>query len=220
MPDTLFCPAQIDLPETIILVPWLPAECRPAKATTRRLLHAELLIGQHSCTLTGFLGYPDLLTLLAFIAGLPGKRIYLAGTAGALAPRVMAPAVVQVASIAATPPLRSLSRRSPLEMETIPAAPWPAVKAVSVDLAQRETRPWLAAQRREGRQAVEMELFALRAFLGRPFPALLVFSDAVEPGGIRPFARSRVRQELARAFAFLMELAHETKNNPDPQVPG
>lgn len=220
MAESLFRPRQLVVPGTLILVPWLPALCRPANVTVRKILHAELLTGAGWSVLTGFLGYPDLLTLLAFIADWPAKRLVLLGTAGALDSRFAAPAIVQVEAIAASPPLRVFASHSPLDMELIGGAPWPAVHAVSVDLPQRETRSWLAAQRRGGRAAVEMELFPLRAFLGRPFPALLVFSDAVEAAGIRPFARESVCTEMARAFTFLMMSIQESQADSDVQVPG
>lgn len=215
MPGTLFHPRPLDIPETLLLVPWLPIEFRPAGVTTRRVLGAELLRGERWALLTGFLGYPHLLTLLGFIARWREKRLLLVGTAGALTAGVAAPEVVQAAAVAASPPLAAFARRR-LPMMPLAAAPWPAVPVVTVDWPGRETGAWLASQRRAGRAAVEMELFPLRALYGRPFSALLVYSDRVAPPAIQPFAAAAVRGELGRAISWLTRYANETTSHPDP----
>ncbi len=75
------------------------------------------------------------------------------------------------------------------------------MRGVSVDVIQRETPAWLAAQRAQRADIVEMELFPLRWFLGRPFRALVVLSDRVEATGIRPFAdKDKFNREFQRAF--------------------
>ena len=74
-----------------------------------------------------------------------------------------------------------------------------------MDVIQRETPSWLAAQRRKKIDIVEMELFPLRWFLQKPFRALVVLSDRVEPSGIRPFAdKKKFQREFTHAFEYIV----------------
>ena len=162
--------------------------------------------------ISGFLGYPHLFTLLALVAGLEEKEVYFLGSAGALAPRFREPAALQVTEVIPSAVFTRFSRRA-LALKRFAAPAFPAVRAVSVDVIQRETPAWLAAQRARRAEVVEMELFPLRWFLGRPFRALVVLSDRVEATGIRPFAdKDRFNEEFQRAFqAITRTIEHENK---------
>jgi len=62
---------------------------------------------------------------------------------------------------------------------------------------------------------VEMELFPLRWFLGRPFRALVVLSDRVEATGISPFGgRDRFNEEFQRAFQAITRTIEHEKSYP------
>ncbi|MCJ7483646.1 MAG: hypothetical protein MUO31_11855, partial [Thermodesulfovibrionales bacterium] len=88
---------------------------------------------------------------------------------------------------------------------------FPVVRGVSVDVLQRETPAWLAEQHALKTDIVEMELFPLRCFLGRPFHALVVLSDRVEEKGISPFReKAKFNSEFSRAFqAITRYINHE-----------
>jgi hypothetical protein len=66
---------------------------------------------------------------------------------------------------------------------------------------------------------VEMELFPLRVFLGKPFVALVVTTEIVSVLGIRPFAdREAVRTEFRRALGFVMEWIDNGNSHPQQTV--
>jgi hypothetical protein len=215
----LFRPRQFAAPLSLVLVPYFSKPALFAELQSRALrrhsfLHSTLLQFPDHMVISGFLGYPHLFTLLALVAGLEEKEVYFLGSAGALAPRFREPAALQVTEVVPSAVFTRFSRRA-LALKRFAAPAFPAVRAVSVDIIQRETPAWLAAQRARRAEVVEMELFPLRWFLGRPFRALVVLSDRVEATGIRPFGdKDRFNQEFQRAFqAITRTIAHE-KSNP------
>ena len=220
----LFRPRQFEMPPSLVLVPYFspgPFLATLLKRARRRqdFLHSSLLWLEDMAIISGFLGYPHLLTLLGLVAGLEEKEVYFLGSAGALAPRFREPAAVQVAEIHASSVFTRFSRSRSLPLKQFAGRSFPAVRAVSVDVIQRETPAWLAAQRARRVDIVEMELFPLRWFLGRPFHALVVLSDRVEANGIRPFAdREKFNREFLRAFQAITRYIHHEESHPDPQV--
>jgi hypothetical protein len=210
----LFRPRQFALPPTLVLVPnfseaALFAELRGRAARRHSFLHSSLLVFEDHAVISGFLGYPHLFTLLALVGGLEEKEVFFLGSAGALAPRFRAPAAVQVKEVMPSSIFKRFSR-STLPLKTFADRSFPTVRGVSVDVIQRETPAWLSAQRERRADIVEMELFPLRWFLGRPFHALAVLSDRVEATGIRPFAaREKFAGEFHRAFQAITR--HITK---------
>ncbi|HSQ35633.1 MAG TPA: hypothetical protein VLQ89_06555, partial [Candidatus Binatia bacterium] len=181
------------------------------KRSLRRqdFLHSSLLWFERMAVVSGFIGYPHLLTLLAMIDGLENKEIYFLGSAGAIDPRWQEPAVLQVSAIRSSSVFKRFSRKNSLALDAFPGRTFPAATGVSVDVIQRETPSWLAAQRREKTDFVEMELYPLRWFLDRPFRALVVLSDRVEPSGIRPFKdKKKFQREFARAFTAIDRQIH------------
>jgi hypothetical protein len=194
------------MPPSIVLVPYFAEPALLASLGERALrrqefLHSTLLWFAKHAVISGFIGYPHLLTLLGLVSGLETKEVYFLGSAGALRPGFHAPAAVQVAEIRPSSIFRRFSRADALPLKRFPGPSFPAVRGVSVDVIQRETPAWLAEQRSLGSDIVEMELFPLRWFLGRPFRALAVLSDRVGPQGIAPFGdKGRFRSEFKRAF--------------------
>jgi hypothetical protein len=207
----LFHPRQFALPPALVLVPYfsqgpLLAELQQQAERRHSLLHSSLLVFADHAIISGFLGYPHLLTLLGLVGGLEEKEVFFLGSAGALTPRFRAPAAVQVREVMPSSIFKRFSRSS-LPLKTFGDRSFPAVRGVSVDIIQRETPAWLAAQRACRAAIVEMELFPLRWFLGRPFHALVVLSDRVEATGIRPFAaREQFAAEFHRAFQAITRL--------------
>jgi len=211
MKPSLFHPRQFALPPSLVLVPYfsqgpLLAELQQRAERRHSLLHSSLLVFADHAVISGFLGYPHLFTLLGLVGGLEEKEVFFLGSAGALAPRFRAPAAVQVRDVIPSSIFKRFSR-STLPLKTFADRSFPAVRGVSVDIIQRETPAWLAAQRARRADIVEMELFPLRWFLARPFHALAVLSDRVEATGIRPFAaREKFAAEFHRAFQAITRL--------------
>ena len=212
MKRSLFQPQRLKLPPALLLVPSfvdreLLATVGKSARSKRPLLNATLLTFERHALLTGFIGYPNLLTLLEFVADLGRKEVYFLGLAGGIDPCFDAPRSVSVTSIRADASFRHLSKRDSFPLKRFPLRPaLVRAAAVSVDLIQRETRGWLRRQGEKAAELVEMELYPLRVFLGRPFHALVVVSDRVTVQGIVPFAdREQVRREFHRSFNLIME---------------
>ncbi|MBN2346162.1 MAG: hypothetical protein JXO51_07195 [Candidatus Aminicenantes bacterium] len=212
----LFRPRQFVTPPSLLLVPYfteptLYAGLRRDAGRRQSILHSSLLVFERFALLSGFLGYPQLLLLLGMVSGLEDKEVFFLGSAGALSPRFREPIAVQAGEIAPSAVFTRFSPARRLGLKTFAGGDFPVVRGVSVDIIQRETPAWLAAQRRRRADIVEMELFPLRWFLGRPFHALLVLSDRVESTGIRPFAqKEKFSHEFHRAFrAITRHIEHE-----------
>jgi hypothetical protein len=210
MKPSLFQPRRFQTPGSLVLVPYfaekpLFASLKKRALKQQEFLHSSLLWFKNMALISGFLGYPHLLTLLELVEDLPGKGIYFLGSAGALNPRWREPTILQVQAIHSSSVFNRFSKKNGLALEAFPTSPFPCANGVSVDIIQRETPSWLAAQRTKKIDFVEMELFPLRWFLRKPFHALVVLSDRVEPTGIRPFADKRKFQsEFTAAFDYIV----------------
>jgi hypothetical protein len=216
MKPSLFRPRQFATPPSLVLVPYfgrasLLAGLKKQARSQRDLLHSSWLWFGNMALITGFIGYPHLLTLLGLVAGLEGKEVYFLGSAGALQPRFREPQAVQVGEIRPSSVFKRFSRSAALPLKKFADPSFPVVSGVSVDIIQRETPAWLAGQRSLRTDIVEMELFPLRCFLGRPFHALVVLSDRVRESGIAPFAApDAFDREFHRAFhAITRRIDHE-----------
>ncbi len=224
MKPSLFRPRQLEVPPALVLIPYFSKatlfDSLQRNALRRQdILNSTVLWFENMAIISGFIGYPHLLTLLQLVSGLAGKDIYFLGSAGALQPRFHEPAALQVGSIRPSSVLRRFSRCGALELERFADDSFPVVSGVSVDIIQRETPAWLAEQRALGTGIVEMELFALRWFLARPFHALVVLSDRVQATGIRPFAeKKKFNSEFHRAFQAIARTIDHEKSNPDPPL--
>jgi hypothetical protein len=210
MKPSLFQPRQFATPPSLVLVPYFSQGSlftTLQKQALRRqdFLHSSLLWFENLAVISGFIGYPHLLTLLQMIEGLAAKEIYFLGSAGAINPRWHEPTVLQVHAIRSSSTFNRFSKKNSFPLKGFPGNVFPGATGVSVDIIQRETPSWLAEQRRRKTDFVEMELFPLRWFLQRPFHALVVLSDRVEASGIRPFAaKQKFQSEFARAFAAIV----------------
>jgi hypothetical protein len=209
MKPSLFQPRQFVVPPALVLVPYfsqapLFAALQKKSLRHQHFLHSSILWFENMAVISGFIGYPHLLTLLQMIEGLANKEIYFLGSAGALNPRWQEPTILQVNAIRSSSIFNRFSKKNSLLLTVFAGDDFPGATGVSVDIIQRETPSWLAEQRRRKTDFVEMELFPLRWFLQKPFHALVVLSDRVEPSGIRPFAeKQKFHGEFERAFHFL-----------------
>jgi len=223
MKPSLFRPRQFATPPSLVLVPYFSEPLLFAGLQQRALrrhsfLHSTLLFFKNHAVISGFLGYPHLFTLLELVAGLEEKEIFFLGSAGALAPRFRRPEAVQVKEVIPSSIFKRFSSSS-LALKTLADRSFPVVRGVSVDVIQRETPAWLAAQRARRAEVVEMELFPLRWFLGRPFHALVVLSDRVEATGIFPFNdKDRFNSEFNRAFQAITRTIEYEKSHPGPPL--
>jgi len=211
MKPSLFQPQQFTIPPSLVLVPYFPqgslfVALQKQALRQQNFLHSSLLWFENLAVISGFIGYPHLLTLLGLIADLSVKDIYFLGSAGAIHPRFSEPAALQVRRIYSSSIFKRFSRKNSLPLKVFPGVSFPSVPGVSVDIIQRETPSWLAEQRLKKIDIVEMELFPLRWFSQKPFHALVVLSDRVEPSGIRPFAeKQKFQHEFARAFNYIIK---------------
>jgi hypothetical protein len=209
MKPSLFRPRQFAIPPSLVLIPYFTQaslfdKLKKQVVRKQEFLHSSLLWFENMAIISGFIGYPHLLTLLPLIEDLADKEIYFLGSAGAIDRRLEEPAALQVNEIHASSIFKRFSDKNSFPLKVFPERAFPSVRGVSVDIIQRETPSWLAAQRLKKIAIVEMELFPLRWFLQKPFHALVVLSDRVEPSGIRPFAeKQKFHGEFERAFHFL-----------------
>jgi hypothetical protein len=223
MKSSLFRPRQFAIPQSLVLVPHFPHgsvfTALQKKARRRQdLLHSSLFCFERMAVVSGFLGYPHLLTLLGLVADLADKEVFFLGSAGALQPRFREPAALQVGEVFSSSVFKRFGRAASLPLKTFADGSFPVVRGVSVDLIQRETPAWLAEQRSLKTDIVEMELYPLRWFLGRPFHALVVTSDRVQETGIRPFPeKEKFKSEFNRAFqAIVRQIDHEKSHFDTP----
>jgi len=225
MKPSLFRPRQFTTPPSLVLVPYFSrasilAGLRPQARRRQDVLHSSWLWFGNMALISGFIGYPHLLTLLGLVAGLEDKEVYFLGSAGALQPRFREPVAVQVGEIRSSSVFKRFCRAAALPLKTFAGASFPVVSGVSVDIIQRENPAWLAGQRALGTDIVEMELFPLRCFLGRPFHALVVLSDRVRESGITPFAaRAAFDREFHRAFHAITRCIDHEESHSHPPLP-
>jgi hypothetical protein len=209
MNQTLFSPKKIRISDRLVLIPQFHGhdyfqKIKKKARETIRLPGSDLMVLPAYTLITGFLGYTHLLTILEFIEDIKEKKIFFLGTAGSLKEVRNNPCSLNIDWIFASSIFKRFSRKDRLDLLDLKTGRFEKAKAVSVDIVQRETRSWLKQQKRRGADAVEMELFPLRAYLGKPFYALLVLSDLVSESGIYPFIHSnRFKTEFRESFDFI-----------------
>lgn len=221
MKGHLFHPPTRRLPSRLLLVPFFAdpssfVQMQKNALHRSKLLGADLLEFKDFALIGNFLGYPFLLTLLEHVEGIRTKELFFLGTAGVIGTGIRKPQTLGVASVAGSGPLRTFGSGGSLEMSRLPVRSLKKVGVVSVDIPQRETRRWVQEAIGRKKAAVEMELFPLRVFLGKPFVALVVATDIVSADGIRPFAdRKAVRAEFRRALELLMDRITREESHPE-----
>ncbi len=208
MEKQLFAPKTMNLPGSLLLVPqfWDKDYYNRLKQRASGVINlvlSELLLFENYTAVVGFLGYPHILTILQFIEGVKDKEIYFLGTAGTMNEAYNQPRPLLVEEIFSTELLDHFAPETSYGMKTFDTPVLPRVKGVTVDIIQRETAPWLREQVKRGMDFVEMEIFPLRAYLEKPFTALVVTSDLLKETGIEVFPN---KKELARQFVATYEL--------------
>ena len=224
MKGHLFHPPTRRLPSRLLLVPFFVdrssySDLQKKARRRSKLLHADLLEFDDFAVIANFMGYPFLLTLLEHVEGVGEKEIFFLGTAGAIGTGMMKPQALNVVSVTGSGSLRRLTGKGGLGLKHFPLSFLKSASAVSVDMPQRESRSWVRREIVKRTAVVEMELFPLRVFLGKPFAALVVTTEMVSVSGIRPFAdRAAVRAEFRRALGFVMRSIANEKSHPQQTV--
>ncbi len=209
MYDTLFKPWRTELPQRLLLIPqfWDKPYYNKLKQEAivdYRLVESEVLVFPEYAVISGFLGYPHILTVLEYIEDVKEKEIYFLGTAGSMNEEINQPIPMQTGEIFSSAVLDHFHAEKSFEMKLFPNSHMRTVTGVTVDIIQRETVPWLKEQKERGIDFVEMEIFPIRAYLDKPFHALVVSSDLLRESGIQVFKnRKRVQEVFIQTFEFL-----------------
>ncbi len=211
MKQILFNPQRFDLPDHVILIPQLWHKnyfenVKKQALGSFRLILSDVILFPDYTVITGFLGYPHLLTVLEFINQVREKEFYFLGTAGSLNPQIDTPTPLQVSEIYSTEILDYFSPEKSFYLKTMDNPNWKKARGVTVDIIQRETPAWLEQQVKLGLDFVEMEIFPLRVYLEKPFHAVVVTSDLLTPTGVTIFPdRQRLEKEFINAYERIVE---------------
>jgi hypothetical protein len=84
-------------------------------------------------------------------------------------------------------------------------------KGVTVDIVQRETPSWLQEQVHLGMEFVEMEIFPLRAYMEKPFHAIVVTTDILRESGVEVFPdKKQLKEEFVKSYELIVETLSST----------
>lgn len=210
MDKILFTPKQIDIPQNLILIPnfWdtnYYHQLKEKALGTFELFGSDIVLFENYTLLVGFLGYPNLLTHLEFIKDVKTKEVYFLGTAGSMNEEIDKPTPLAVDAIYSTAILDHFCDATSFPLKTFNSTLRKA-KGVTVDIIQRETPSWLLEQNQRGMEFVEMEIFPLRAYLGKPFHAVVVTTDLLKATGIVVFPdKKRLQEEFVKSYELIIK---------------
>ncbi len=211
MERLLFNPDKIDLPPHLILIPqfWDTDyfnQLKKKAAGTFNLLNSNVLLFDHYTVIVGFLGYPNILTILEFIERVKEKEVYFLGTAGSMNEEINEPISLNVVTIYSSAILNYLSPRKSFPLKIFASDNLRKAKGVTVDIIQRETSSWLKEQVQLGMDFVEMEIFPLRVYLEKPFHAIVVTTDILRETGVEVFKdKKRVKEEFIKSYELIVK---------------
>jgi hypothetical protein len=215
----LFKPEKLDLkPVNLIIIPYSPSGSinfnKPVKSFN--ILKAKLLIYEDYSILTGFLGYPHLLTILEFLPVLDCEVFFL-GTAGCLNSHCNSPEIYTIDKIHPSGIFKFFSNGDIFNLKPL-VTDSAKIKlkngtATSIDILQRETKNWLSIQKSSNMDCVEMEIYPLRVYLKREFSVLLVTSDNVKENGILRYQNNLIRKKFQEAFELIKGCLLDEKKN-------
>ncbi|MDQ1354754.1 MAG: hypothetical protein QG657_5063 [Acidobacteriota bacterium] len=210
MDKLLFTPKQVDIPPHLVLIPFFWdtnyfEQLKKKALGTFELFNSEIIFFENYTLLVGFLGYPHLLTNLEFIKDLKSKEVFFLGTAGSLNEEIAEPTSLEVEAIYSTAILDYFCEAKSFPLKTLNHGLRKA-KGVTVDIIQRETSSWLREQVQRGMEFVEMEIFPLRAYLGKPFHAVVVTTDLLKETGIVVFPdKKRLLEEFVKSYELIIK---------------
>ena len=205
-----FNPKKTEISENLILIPFFPNmkyfnKIKDNAASRKNILSSVLYNFEGYDLLYGFLGYPNLLTILEFISSIRKKNIFFLGTAGSLNPEFDTPEALNVEKIYPDSVFRDFSEKKFLTLNRIDNSDFKNVDGISVDLIQRESPEWYKGVKKKGLDIVEMELFALRWYLKKKITALVILSDLVSESGIKRLNKKKISEESIRGFEYIQE---------------
>ncbi len=201
---------KIKLPNKLLLVPFFIDQDELSTARKEcvkkvKILHSEILIFKDFSVLTGFIGYPAILTLFGFIDKIEEKKITFIGTAGGIGNMFDQPELVSVTSVSADDKLSLIFGEEKITMNNNEGLSDLQADGITVDIAQRETAEWVRQVESRGIAFVEMELYPIASFLGRGFEAYMIITDRVLGYGLDPFPDKRkVRDKFSRILKEIM----------------
>lgn len=210
MDKLLFTPKQMDIPQNLVLIPnfWDTnyfEQLKDKALGTFDLFGCEIVLFENYTLLVGFLGYPNLLTHLEFIKNVREKEVFFLGTAGSMNEEINKPTPLSVEAIYSTAILDHFCEAKSFPLKTLNSDLRKA-KGVTVDIIQRETPSWLLEQTQRGMEFVEMEIFPLRAYLGKPFHAVVVTTDLLKTTGIVLFPdKKRLQEEFVKSYELIIK---------------
>jgi hypothetical protein len=211
MESLLFNPDKIGLPPNLVLIPqfWDTdyfIQLKKKAAGTFELLKSDVLLFDNYTVIVGFLGYPNILTILEFIEGVKEKDVYFLGTAGSMNEDINEPMPLNVETIYSTAILNYFSPQKSFSLKIFTSDNLRKAKGVTVDIIQRETPSWLKEQKQLGMDFVEMEIFPLAAYLEKPFHAIVVASDILRETGVKVFQdKKRLKEEFVKSYEFIVK---------------
>jgi len=211
MDKLLFTPKQMDIPQNLVLIPffWDTAyysRLKEKALASLELFGSEIVMFDNYTLLVGFLGYPHLLTHLEFIKDVKEKEVFFLGTAGSMNEEIAEPTSLDVETIYSTAILDYFCEAKSFPLKTFDCGHLRKARGVTVDIIQRETSSWLLEQVRRGMEFVEMEIFPLRAYLGKPFHAVVVTTDLLKATGIVLFPnKKRLLEEFVKSYELIID---------------
>jgi len=154
--------------------------------------------------ITGFMGYPHILTILGMINNVKEKDFFFLGTAGAVDDTINSPISLNITEIYSSSVLKLFSKQKKFYLKKIDESKINYGKCVSVDIPSRETKQWLQHQQNLKIDVVEMELFPIRVFIQKTFTAILIVTDKVRGNKeIKLMNIKLIKKEFLKSFQLI-----------------
>lgn len=165
---------------------------------------SEHLVYDDFSIISGFIGYPHILTLLNSIYNIHEKEVFFLGTAGTINNSINAPVSLNIIEIYSSSIYKLFSKKKMFPLKPIGENSIRNGKCVSVDIPSRETKTWIKTQREKKIDVVEMELFPLRVFMQKSFTAIVIVTDIVKGDQkINLMNKKFIKREFSNSFHLL-----------------
>jgi len=195
----------------ILLIPYfwdqdLYKQLKKESLKTHKIYLSEHLIFDNYSIITGFLGYPQILTLLNMI-NINKKEFFFLGTAGSLNNSVIEPVSINITDIYSSSIYKLFSKTKMLPLNIISNKQIKKGTCVSVDIPMRENKNWLETQKKQHIDAVEMEIFPIRVFIKKPLTAIIIITDIVTGDkNIKLMNKKLIKNEFLNSFNMIIKL--------------
>ncbi len=198
----------------ILLIPYfwdqdLYKQLKKESLKTHKIYFSEHLIFDNYSIITGFLGYPQILSLLNII-DINEKEFFFLGTAGSLNKSIIEPVSINITDIYSSSIYKLFSKAKILPLNIINNNQIKKGTCVSVDIPMRETKNWLKTQRKQNIDAVEMEIFPIRVFIKKPLTAIIIITDKVSGNkNIKLMNKKLIKNEFFNSFNMITNLLNK-----------